>query len=416
MTNPIPLDSITVSTVAHAKATKTTEERLVDVLSDIRGGRWAQQIEAVRQANAEHGKAAADKLKIELSGVLFSGTFSRRKMEHLKCHSGVLCVDLDNLNEDLVRVRGSVEADPYTLACFLSPRGNGLKVLVRIPADVERHKESAKAVFALFRERHGVIADSKCQDVSRMCFVSFDPCLFLNSAAIPCECDIDHTEYIDHSDNTDNTSHIGSSMRVEERDGVNKAYHVLQARDVDDIIRATQPKTPGQRHGCVFNLARGLRFEAGMEKASVPELKKLVRKWFDQSLPIIATKDFTETWADFVHAWPRVRLPLGRSPIEDAWARVKRDPLPAVCNEYDNASAKHLLALCFHMQRKDGTFYLAMRNAEKHIGCTLRAVARYFAMFIEDGLLELVKKGDRHHANTYRWMKSNTADESHHAA
>ena len=71
MTSPLFFDSITVSVVAHAKATKTTDAKLSDVLSGIRSGQWAAPVACVRKAFQSGGKTAADPLKLKLPAVLF---------------------------------------------------------------------------------------------------------------------------------------------------------------------------------------------------------------------------------------------------------------------------------------------------------------------------------------------------------
>jgi hypothetical protein len=175
--------TLQVSMVANAASTETKSARLADVLAAIQGGRWRTQIEAVRRANSEQGKAAADALKKFLPAILFSGLFARRCKDGLLRHDGVLCVDCDNLNGELADARQRIEADMHTLATFLSPRGNGLKVLVPIEADAARHEASFLAAQSYFRERFGLAIDPACKDVSRLAFVSHDPALYLNPGA-----------------------------------------------------------------------------------------------------------------------------------------------------------------------------------------------------------------------------------------
>jgi len=68
------------------------------------------------------------------------------------------------------------------------------------------------------------------------------------------------------------------------------------------ILKQTQPTQPGQRHRKLFDLARGLRFEGGLADAPMPELKKIVKRWYVMARPHIGTQEFTESWSDFVHA------------------------------------------------------------------------------------------------------------------
>jgi hypothetical protein len=166
-----------VAIIREARDTETHDIGFRDALSGIRTGRWAAKVEAVRAAYAHGGKDEAAKPKKLLPGVLFSGTFSRRSSEALLAHSGLICADLDGLGETVETWFEQITADPHTLACFRSPTGSGLKVVMRI--DPKRpHIESFHAAEHYMLEHFGLAIDEKCSDVSRICFVSHDAQLF----------------------------------------------------------------------------------------------------------------------------------------------------------------------------------------------------------------------------------------------
>ena len=178
-----------ISMVDNVKQTETTTKSLRTVLGWIRNGGWEKEVKAVRDAYAKSGKKAADDLKLKLPALLPSGDFKRRSKEDLKQHSGIICADIDlaknpKLNTDLAATRAAIEADPHTLAVFLSPTGTGLKVLCR--CDPERpHIESYRAAEKYFREHFDITIDASCSDVSRLCIVSHDPDLFERDDAEP---------------------------------------------------------------------------------------------------------------------------------------------------------------------------------------------------------------------------------------
>lgn len=166
-----------VSVVRAAHETTTFEESFRSILSDISGGRWQREVDIVRTAYAVGGKDAADKPKRALPGILFSGTFSKRSASALLAHSGLICADLDHL-ADLEAYRDHIIADPHVLACFRSPTGTGLKVVFR--CDPEKpHIESFNAVEHYVLSAFGLEVDQACKDVSRLCFVSYDPEAFV---------------------------------------------------------------------------------------------------------------------------------------------------------------------------------------------------------------------------------------------
>lgn len=172
------------SIIREARDTVTHGITFRDALSGIRTGRWAAQVESVRLAYAQGGKDAAAKPKKLLPGLLFSGTFSRRAAEAVTAPSGLICADLDGLGDTVGTWFEQITADPHTLACFRSPSGAGLKVVMRI--DPSRpHIESYHALEHYMLEHFGLQVDEKCSDVSRICFVSHDPELFEAPDATP---------------------------------------------------------------------------------------------------------------------------------------------------------------------------------------------------------------------------------------
>ena len=123
---------------------------------------WKEQVYAVRA-----GMAA----KTTLPFVLWSGTFTERKITGLVEHSGILCIDLDDI--PVKDVEPALGEDPFTAGFFTSPSGTGLKVLFN--CDPGQHSASFEWVAAYLAKEYGLTADRACRDVSRACFVSYDP-------------------------------------------------------------------------------------------------------------------------------------------------------------------------------------------------------------------------------------------------
>ncbi len=170
MTSP----DFNISLVPDALDTRASPFSFRSVLEDIINGRWASQVRTVRQAFAKGGKDAAAAPKKKLPAALFSGTFERRANDSLQTHSGLICVDLDELGPQLEGTRDLIAQDPHTLAAFISPTGSGLKVVFR--CDPARpHKDSYLAAEQYVLIHFGLNIDRACKDVARMCFVSHDP-------------------------------------------------------------------------------------------------------------------------------------------------------------------------------------------------------------------------------------------------
>ena len=122
-------------------------------------------------------KEKANKIKLNLPSVCFSGKFGKdRKDEQLIEHSGFIVLDFDDISE-LREKQTEIISQKFVYACWVSPSGNGLKALVRI-ADGTKHREHFQSLQEVFPEieRSGI-------NVSRVCFESFDPEVYINKEA-----------------------------------------------------------------------------------------------------------------------------------------------------------------------------------------------------------------------------------------
>lgn len=127
-----------------------------------------------------HEKSVIDHLKKQLKAVTFSGVYKGgRKVENLTEYNSLVVLDFDGLNEKLPEVRYIVNKCKYTFACFLSPKGNGLKVLVCVQSTLETHSQIYQAVADHYYNLTKSELDQKCKDVGRLCFYSYDPDLVI---------------------------------------------------------------------------------------------------------------------------------------------------------------------------------------------------------------------------------------------
>ncbi|MFA5107874.1 MAG: phage/plasmid primase, P4 family [Patescibacteria group bacterium] len=174
-----------VSMWKTAKAWTNTLVTIDTILEDIRAPKWKASVEEVRAILASKGKDAADERKVDLlPAVTFTGTFDRRhKIELFKEHSGFGVLDFDDLN-DLNKDKARLASDPFVYAVFISPGGKGLKVIVKIQPDASKHKLFFAAATAYFKREHNLDTCPTGSDISRLCFVSYDPELAHNPDAV----------------------------------------------------------------------------------------------------------------------------------------------------------------------------------------------------------------------------------------
>jgi len=151
----------------------------------IKSGYWAVRVAPLRKMAKEGKKEEYDKLKRGLPAFTSCAQYDKkRRREYMLFYNGLPVLDIDDLSDsDLVRLKRVIVGCTYTLACFVSPSGNGLKVFVRVSTGVEDHLRTFLCLVQYFEVLLGVKIDPSGKDVSRLCFVSDDKELYYNENA-----------------------------------------------------------------------------------------------------------------------------------------------------------------------------------------------------------------------------------------
>lgn len=149
------------------------------------GNKKKQTLEILKQIweiaeDDPHKEKKQRDLKGQLPCICFAGKFSYRDSKNLQEHSGLVCLDYDKIaTEDLSKVRNKIQQIRYTYACFISPRRNGLKVIVKIPADAKTHADYVAAMGKYYPDANY----DEYKDLARVCYESYDPDIYVNENA-----------------------------------------------------------------------------------------------------------------------------------------------------------------------------------------------------------------------------------------
>jgi hypothetical protein len=154
------------------------------ILSGIARGDWREPIDRLRSLPADSPEQKTTKLALPFC--TWAGVFTRRSNDGLANHSGQVGIDLDGLGEaGAVAVLQAAVADVHCLAAFRSARGEGVRLIFRIPpCSPENHIAAFEQVAVHVRDTYKREADESGKDVSRASFVSFDNGLWFNGAAL----------------------------------------------------------------------------------------------------------------------------------------------------------------------------------------------------------------------------------------
>lgn len=168
-----------VTIFQNIRDTDTPFFRDVHVILDrIKEGAGATK-DLVKRIRLEKSKPERQELKKGLPAICFSGTFNKRTDISLIEHSGLICLDFDGYTKqkELLHDKENLSKNKYVFSVFISPSGNGLKVLVKIPADAENHTMYFNSLEKYFNSAY---FDKTSKNLSRVCYESYDPLIAIN--------------------------------------------------------------------------------------------------------------------------------------------------------------------------------------------------------------------------------------------
>lgn len=165
------------------KSVKNTKperiSNLVSVLEEIRNGVYKTQIEEIRKQENPSKSPLKDKLPLFTP----TGIFNYRSIAGMETYNGVICLDIDNI-PNAEEIKEKCKTLPWVYSAFITPSGQGLKVIVKTNATKETYKETELSVADAFFHTTGCSRDNHCKDIARIQFVSYDPTIYINENAI----------------------------------------------------------------------------------------------------------------------------------------------------------------------------------------------------------------------------------------
>ena len=225
------------------------QKDFLKILEDIKSGTYKNAITYLRKSLADNKKEAAERAKKSLPAFTPSATFKGgRKMEFLQQYNGIIVLDIDKLEkEKLQQCKTKIRMDDFVFASFVSPSGNGLKIFVKVSTNKEQHKETFLALQRYFEELLEVEIDKSGKDITRLCFFSSDPELYLNENSEV------FASGVKQSVQTDSKTVKKTDNRQPITDNQETIY--------EHCVRFTEKKiqfTEGNRNNFVFALANNL--------------------------------------------------------------------------------------------------------------------------------------------------------------
>lgn len=115
----------------------------------------------------------------------FSGVFQYRSAKNLTSHSGLMTIDIDDIDnpDKLEEIRRQLIADRRfsTALLFTSPSGNGIKWIPYVGSvTAENHGEWFDLLRNYLVFEYGIVIDKSGRDVCRTCFLPYDADCYIN--------------------------------------------------------------------------------------------------------------------------------------------------------------------------------------------------------------------------------------------
>jgi hypothetical protein len=162
--------------------TKLEDKNLLEILQNIKSGKYESEINSIRYALNSGKIQLANGLKMDLIAFTASGTYSKqRKAKFLTSYSQIINLDFDHIPvEEIENLVAKINECQYTMASFISPSGEGIKIFIIVNSFEEQHAMAYDQVANFYKNLTGFDFDPKCKDITRLCFVSNDPNTYIN--------------------------------------------------------------------------------------------------------------------------------------------------------------------------------------------------------------------------------------------
>lgn len=380
-----------------------------EVIEGIRSGRWPDVLKVRCLFKSEAKSARYKKAKEQLPAAIFAGEFSRASDAGLVQHSGLAVVDYDELGKRLNDIRQRAICHPSVFAVFLSPSGDGLKIVfrIRVAADAEDHKATFQQLKRYAADFFGVAPD-KTPDVSRKCFVSFDPEAYLNENAAEWLAEPTSAPLL-----TALQHHGVTHCSIPELHAVptlgllpnNSTAGKEDALSFDWLSNGFIPNRPKQNNDLMLKIARHLldvRQQIG-RTLTIPETGRLIQRWFDLTPPEFRSHPVGHYHEELFRAIGNAKVPLSQTPVQFAVAGAKSHPWPPWIRELPGEELRLIAAVCVELQSIAGAkaFFLSSYDLGEALGIPQRTAHAKLAALRGTPYLKLVRCGNQALSNEY---------------
>lgn len=332
-------------------------ETLFWVIKQISSERWKSEIEAIRNEPDKKKKKA---LKNNTLGYFNIGTFKDDYRRNVNLTgTEFMLFDYDHIQGNLNDRISQLKADPRVYLLFTSPSGDGLKVAYRLSEQIN-DKDTFSSLYKYYSSQLGADlgeTPDKTSDVSRPCFFSYDPNIYVNENAEPLD--------------------VGTKQ-LSKPDDLSKES-TDEAKNKTKMHRILQGVSEGERDTTLVSLA-GKYIALGFPKE---ETKATILLWNKMNTPPLEESEIIKKVDSLYARYSRERLKML---CENYWShgsdfyefgilgerffmeKIGQTKLVYLCNSQVKAKKEELLDYVInekHIQHLNRVDYLGDLDAEK---------------------------------------------------
>ncbi|NDW12618.1 hypothetical protein D0T50_06910 [Bacteroides sp. 214] len=310
-------------------------QKTLDVLKEIEDELYSKTINRLRLALRKGETETAGRTKKQLPPVTFSATYAEKRLaQHITGYNDIIVLDFDKLTpEALLHCRTAIEQEAQTLFCFRSPSGDGLKVGVYLatPAATKLreqtlhnkkeigfsalesyHKTQFTHALKYYEELTNTEIDTSGSDIGRLCFLSSDPEIYINKAALQALPQV--------------TTRIVPAPAIPKRSSQSKLIQTLLPGDPTRSCEHLPAHTRATFASCITSTRRSHTFEPGDRDSF---LFSLSNKCYRKKLPLEEVEQLVlqQFHADDMDVLIPVRKAYIHTSKSDAQEEEKKKPI-----------------------------------------------------------------------------------------
>ena len=166
-----------ISLYKTCRSKTNSEVSLMGLIHSIKHGDYEELVTELRKIV---DKKTRQEFKAKhFPAFTWCGTFNGgHEKSKLNRYNQIVGLDYDYV-KDIKALKESLSSVDASHVVFISPGGEGLKLFVKVNSEANSHEKAFEILNNYYKDITGMESDNSVKDISRLCYVSWDPDLYL---------------------------------------------------------------------------------------------------------------------------------------------------------------------------------------------------------------------------------------------